>query len=153
MQVAVPPTLDGSFTEPQREEIGEVAEAEDISYEESSRRHKLREAMEPAIRAISADPNNFGGLSLDDSGGTWRLHIYYVGDNMGRARVESLLPANMPVEWTKVKNNYATLERTHAALREMANGLGRPAFNFIRTDVWNNRIVASLRLGEQALAD
>ena len=146
--VAEGPDATGAF----EEQIEAVARSQGISFEEALDRHNLRQAMEPAIEFIRDRPTDFGRLSLDDSGGQWRLHIYVVGDNVHRDTIEALLPPSAPFEWTSVRYSWAQLEDTRMAVRVLANDLGRLAFNYIRTDVRQNRVIASLRLGESELA-
>ena len=143
------PTLEA----PIAEELSHLADAEQIPVAEAQRRNDWRQLLQPAIKAIDADSNNFGGRALHDSGGTWRLEIYYLGDNSFREAIAALLPDGAPVEWTRVKYSYATLERTRESLRDLANGLGRLAFNYIRTDVFHNHVTASVRPGEEELAE
>lgn len=101
---------------------------------------------------IDGDHDNFGGRAFHDEDGDWRLQIYVVDGSPARQRAQELIPSGAPVEWTVVKYSYATLERTRQELREIANGLGRQAFNYMRSDVRENRVIASLKPAEEPLA-
>jgi len=70
-------------------------------------------------------PDQFGGKPWYDPDGRFLVHIPYVGDlTSAQARLDGLIPANLPVEWDAVKYSETQLE---AVVRDMP-------------DAWRNAI-------------
>ncbi|MDL2335726.1 MAG: hypothetical protein QFC55_06825, partial [Chloroflexota bacterium] len=64
-------------------------------------------------------PDEFGGKPWYDPDGKFLLHIPYVGDlASAQGRLESVIPAELPVEWEAVKYSETQLE---AVVRDMPN--------------------------------
>lgn len=119
------------------------------------RRTEAQAAAQPAIIAIRADPTEFGGAIFDDADGWWRLHIFYVGENAGGARVRELLPPGLPVEWTAVKRSYAELVDIEAQLVRLTNDSvdqgGGPLFSSSGIDERRSQVYAALPAHDPAL--
>ncbi len=64
-------------------------------------------------------PDQFGGKPWYDPDGRFLVHVPYVGDlGSAQARLDGLIPANLPVEWDSVRYSETQLE---AVVRDMPN--------------------------------
>lgn len=98
--------------------------------------------MTEAIRAVEADPVNFGGAYVDLAGSP--LHILYaIDDPAARARVAALLPSDLPVEWRSVRYSTAELARIDVGIEELGQQLGSDVITAVFVDVPNNRVVVA----------
>jgi hypothetical protein len=94
-----------------------VARGLGLTRDEAAVRIDWQEKFRAAAITAMADHENFAGVTHTGSDGSYRLHVYYVGDNPPRDHIEALVPADLPaIEWTRVKYNYHTLSEVMAAI-------------------------------------
>lgn len=78
----------------------------------------LRDLAEPALRAIDADPDRFGGGYVDRAGTS--VHVLYVGpEDEARGQLEGLLPEDAPVVWEHVEHSYRELDRIRSEIIQL----------------------------------
>lgn len=111
-------------------------------------RPSFRELATPALSAIDGAPDVFGGAYVDESTG---LHVLYVGDvSEARARLERLLPVDLPVTFRRVAWSQARLSEIKAAIIELWQKIGMDRISEVSVNLLTNRVVVGLPASDPA---
>jgi hypothetical protein len=100
------------------EDLTKLAEQERRPLADLIREELNRQRAAPIMDMIAADPENFGGVYLEQDG---TVHILYIAGNPARERVARLIPHDVAVKWTEVNYSWATLEQAYYDLIAEAN--------------------------------
>jgi hypothetical protein len=134
-----------SFSDELRQDLAAIAEIKGITFQEAARRHDLREQAAPVIAAVVADSSRFADVFQDDSDGTWKLRILFVGDEQeSRAQLASALPAGLPVQWEKVQHSAEALGRVRSEVIQLWHEIGLDRISEVSVDAESNRVVVGL---------
>ena len=110
----------------------------------------VRDLADPALRAVDADPEQFGGAFLDRSHS--QLHVLYVGDEASaRGRLQQHLPPELRVTWVQVEHSSSELQRVRAAAIEFWEEVGIEAINSVSVHAPENQVIVSLPTHDPAL--
>lgn len=111
----------------------------------------FRELATPALTAVSAESDVFGGAYVDDATG---LHVLFVGDvSDARARLGPLIPHNLPVTYQRVPWSQSRLSEIKAGIIEFWQEIGIERISEVSVDIVSNRVVVGMPTSDAALED
>jgi len=111
----------------------------------------LRDAAEPLLQAVDADPVHFADAFLDGSHSTVCV-LYVDSEAEAKARLGSATEG-LPIEWVPVRYSAAELGGVRAEVLEIWQRAGIDKINAVSVDARTNRVVVSLAAADGALEE